>query len=837
MATELGVAYLSLAVESKGVAKDVQKAMGGVESAGDRAGSRIGSSLKTGLKVVGGAIAGVTGLVAGLALTGGVSRALAIEDAQAKLKGLGHDVESVQTIMDSALASVKGTAFGLGDAATVAASVVAAGVQPGEDLTRTLKLVADASTIAGTSMSDMGLIFNKVASTGKIQGEVIAQLGERGIPILQLLGEQLGVSAAEVSKLASEGKVDFETFQAAMEAGMGGAALESGNTFRGAMANTMAALGRLGEKVVGGVLPQLKGGFGEAIAVLDTWAPHAERVGQVVGGVLQEVLGGVRAMFAAFQAGGSDVTSAGFAGVLERIGLAARFAFDFIKDTVVPTLASLGQWVARNRDWLSALGVAVLAGVAAWKAYMTVTTVIIPAIKAARAAILALNVAMRANPIGIVITAITALVAGLVWFFTQTETGKRIVENVWGAIQDAVASVVSWFQGTVVPFFEGLWSGITTGWNALVDAWNAIYTGVSAAIGFIGSVVQAGIDRVKGFIDAGVVFIRGVWEGFWNGPFGQLLAAVWDLVTAIVETGIGLIRNGIETGINAIRSVWESVWGAVSGFFEATWNKITGWVEEKVALTRAVITLGIQIIRQVWERIWGGIRDFASRIWDSIYRVIEGPVTRVRDTVVRIVTGVRDKVSEVFNRIKGIASEVWGAITDTIRDRFDAAVGIVTGVVDRIRGAFSGAKDWLLDAGRKIIQGLIDGIKGMIGKVTDAVGDVAQRVRDFFPFSPAKRGPFSGRGAPIYSGQAVGRDFAAGMLSQRAKLGSAAGEMMGAAALVPNRSPIPAEARNPLSGSQGGSGVTQINHISNPDPDAVLDVMNARLGVVMAGAR
>lgn len=78
--------------------------------------------------------------------------------------------------MNNALASVRGTAFGMADAATVAASATAAGIRPGQDLERTLKLVADAATIAGTDMGSMGAIFNKAAASNKVQMDVINQL-------------------------------------------------------------------------------------------------------------------------------------------------------------------------------------------------------------------------------------------------------------------------------------------------------------------------------------------------------------------------------------------------------------------------------------------------------------------------------------------------------------------------------------------------------------------------------------------------------------------------------------------------------------------------------------
>lgn len=91
-----------------------------------------GAVVRTGALAVG-AVATIGAAVGGLALKGGIDRALNIEDAQAKLRGLGHDAQSIETIMGSALDAVSGTAFGLGDAATIAANAVAAGIPPGKE--------------------------------------------------------------------------------------------------------------------------------------------------------------------------------------------------------------------------------------------------------------------------------------------------------------------------------------------------------------------------------------------------------------------------------------------------------------------------------------------------------------------------------------------------------------------------------------------------------------------------------------------------------------------------------------------------------------------------------
>lgn len=249
---ELGVGYLSIVADTSRIPGQINSALGGAQqsanSAGEGMGSRLASGLGKTLKVgVGAAAVATGGLIAG-AITKGIGRLTAIDDAEDKLRGLGHSATTVDKIMDNALTAVKGTSFGLGEAATIAAGAVASGIKPGAELERTLKLTGDAATIAGTSIGEMGAIFNKVAANNKIQGDVIAQLGDKGIPILQLLGKEMGKTAADVSALASKGKIDFATFQNAMERGLGGAALTAGGA---SIENVNAALGRFGATLAG----------------------------------------------------------------------------------------------------------------------------------------------------------------------------------------------------------------------------------------------------------------------------------------------------------------------------------------------------------------------------------------------------------------------------------------------------------------------------------------------------------------------------------------------------------------------------------------------------------
>ena len=270
---ELGVGYISIVPEvskiSPGIAKALKASEGAADSTGVSMGSKISNKLGGALKKGGLAAGAAGGAAVAAGLTKGIGRLNSIEQAEAKLKGLGNSTQQVGSIMENALASVNGTAFGLEEAATTASSLVAAGIKPGQELEGVLTTVADTATIAGTSMADMGTIFGSVAARGKLQGDDMLQLLGRGVPVLQLLADETGKTSEEISDMVSKGEIDFATFERAMKRGMGGSAQEAGKTVQGAFKNMGAAAGRLGATIAGPFFTQAAGGFTGVTKALD----------------------------------------------------------------------------------------------------------------------------------------------------------------------------------------------------------------------------------------------------------------------------------------------------------------------------------------------------------------------------------------------------------------------------------------------------------------------------------------------------------------------------------------------------------------------------------------
>lgn len=471
---------------------DDRKFKAGLDSSEGRF-TKFGGFLKKGAIAAG---VGVTALV-GTAIVKGFQRLTSIENAEAKLTGLGHSAQSVSGIMDNALASVRGTAFGLDEAAGVAASVVAAGVKPGQQLESTLKLVADASTIAGTSMGEMGTIFNKVATSNKLQGEVIQQLNERGIPIVQMLAKSLGKTTDEVLDMSAKGQISFKDFSKAMEKGLGGAALESGNTTVGAFKNMGAALSRFGQSLLTGVFPLIGPMFKRITEGLD-WltaavGPFFENLGKGLGEWLK--------------------------------GDQAAGIFDAIKGAI----AALIPVAMRVIGWMRAAWPQVSAAIA------YVWAIVKPVL---------IEFAQTAIVVGRRVAKAVAAVVG----FIREHWGTigPIVRNAWVVVSTIVktalkviAAVVRAVMAVIRGDWSAAWTQIKSALSAIAKAWPVIVRGaiklVIAAIKGIGKLALAAVAGFGRLLwDAGKALIEGLINGI-TGKLGDLKDTLSGVASSIVS--------------------------------------------------------------------------------------------------------------------------------------------------------------------------------------------------------------------------------------------------------------------------------------------------------------
>lgn len=383
--------------------------------------------------------------------------------------------------------------------------------------------------------------------------------------------------------------------------------------------------------------------------------------------------------------------------------LTARIQAMYAKDFVIAMAKSIAGVVASTASWV--------ANTAAMFAQKAAMLAVRGAMIVATAAQWLWNAALTANPIGIIIAAVAALVAGLIWFFTQTEIGRKIFAAAWAGIQAAVSAVVDFFMNTVVPIFQAVWTAITTAVMAVVDFFTTNILPAFQAIGeFIGAVFGLVWDLIQLYFQFIMAIVQTVVDFFLT----TILPAIQSFVDGIIGFFVGLWEKIVE------------IWTAVSDFLRGVWDAIYAFVK---SIVMKVVNFVISYYTTMWNiivTIFTGIWNFLKGIWDTVYGFISGIVTNIKDAVVTAFTTMKDKASDIIDGIK-----------KSIEDKWNAAYEFITGIKDKIVDFFKGAKDWLVDAGKKVIDGLLDGLKKAAEKVTSFFTNLTDKIPDLK--GPAER--------------------------------------------------------------------------------------------------
>ena len=171
------------------------------------------------------------------------------------------DLETIQTQFETLTGSTQEAQKHLADLQTFAASTpfqleglaeTSKGLQAfgfsSDDALKKMQFLGDVAAATGNPIKDLGQIFGQVSAAGKLTGERLNQLQERGIPVLSELAKELKVTSAEARDMVSKGKVDFSIFETAMK----NMANEGGLAFGGMTKQS---------KTLGGVLSTLGDNF------------------------------------------------------------------------------------------------------------------------------------------------------------------------------------------------------------------------------------------------------------------------------------------------------------------------------------------------------------------------------------------------------------------------------------------------------------------------------------------------------------------------------------------------------------------------------------------------
>lgn len=249
------------------------------------------------------------------------------------------------------------------------------------------------------------------------------------------------------------------------------------------------------------------------------------------------VVRGIAKIIEAFGSGSLAETVSGLGSGFEKALDSVAGLIKFVKDnSAVFTVIAVGVGVFTGA--VVAYNTAVWLASAASKAW-TVATQIATGVQ------WLFNAALNANPLTLLVVAIAAVVAGIVWFFTQTETGK----NIWNGFVEVLSSTIS----SIGQWFKGLWDGIVS-----------IFSGVA---GWFGGIFQGAWNAITGIFGRLGGFFGGVWNSI-TGMFGRLGSFVGDAIGGVVKGAVNGALGMVERMANGFIGMINGAIGLI--------NKIPG---------------------------------------------------------------------------------------------------------------------------------------------------------------------------------------------------------------------------------------------------------------------
>lgn len=376
----------------------------------------------------------------------------------------------------------------------------------------------------------------------------------------------------------------------------------------------------------------------------------------------------------------------------DKIKNAVNVAFKAITDSIPPAISFLTNLWDTIKPFLPLI-MAVIGYISIYQGVMGTAR---KAVELYNGAQKMMNVLMNLNPIGLIIAAVIALVAGFIYLWNTSEDFRNFWIGLWEGIKKAVGAAVDWIISAwegMKEFFSNTWNGLVDGTknavNSVKEAWKGtkqwfadLWTGIKdTATDMWDGVKQAFSDAVDGVVSTW----QGVKQWFadlWNG-IKSTISSIVDSIKDAIMSRFGVLIYGIRNAFIHMKlflsTLWENLGKIAGQMFEILKNIILA----PVLFVTSMISGGWEEAKNNMIAVWNNILEAGTNIWSSIQAIFDSFLLNTKMAFLNVWTGIKAALSyiwttisetavNVFNGIVAYFVETWQNIKQTAIDSWES---------------------------------------------------------------------------------------------------------------------------------------------------------------------
>lgn len=718
-------------------------------------------------------------LVAGGAVTAmfgglGAKRLIGLDNAKAKLEGMGYSAQEVEGITTEVTEAISGGMMTMAEGTDTAAGAMAAGVERGEELARYLQLVDAAAVGANRPVNEMAMIFNRVQGSGKLMTEELNMIEDSMPGFSSTLAEHLNVPYEEMRKMVTEGEVTSEQFLDVMEGYAGGAAEAYSKTFEGMGKNALAYVGILGETMLESVFEDGKEGMARLIELLKSpeALAAAQRIGEALKSALDKIVEFIRQVVHWWQSL-DDETRSKFMSIGKWIGIIAV--------VIGPVLTALGSLIIFFGSLFTAAGtiigaIGTVAGI--FGKFIGVVGTVVGWVTRLLGIIKFLGQIFFAlmTPVGWVVTAIAALAAAFILAYNKSATFRNFIDGLKDKFVSAWQSMVE-FKDRVIGIFTAMFAMFKGDWTGgitilqklgmsdeqILKIQNAVLKvrrffhdlkqTVSAILSAIGNVFNTVFNFIKSVVSTAMNFIRqtiipimqnimqvigSILTGIYNvfkSIFNAVLSVVkfvFNGIYSFIKYQINMTKYIIEFTLRLIYTIFKTIFNLIKSVVSTVVTFIVNFVKTRFNIMKAHIQVIMNVVRQIISTVWNVIKNVFNVVLTAIVNFVRNSFNRLRTIITTIMTAVRSVITTIWNAIKNAVMSIVNPLINMVRNAFNRLRSALTSIMNTIRNVFSTVWNAIRNVVMSIVTPLINRVRSAFNSLRNALSNILTTIRNTF---------------------------------------------------------------------------------------------------------